>query len=160
MNLDLYDIENTRYLATRAWMMTCTDGRTPAPGQEVTHPRVYGAFTRKLRQFVEDEGLITMAFAIRSMTGLAADFLEIPDRGYLRPGMYADVAVLDRERIQDRATFENPHQYSEGTVHVLVNGTFAIRHGEPTGALAGLPLVRGGGIFGGAADAAPVTAGP
>ena len=81
MNLDLYDIENTRYLARQAWMMTCTDGRTPSPTQNVTHPRVFGAFTRKLRQFVLDERIITMPFAIRSMTGLAADFLHLDDRG-------------------------------------------------------------------------------
>ena len=68
MNLDLYDVENTRYLARQPWMMTCTDGRTPSPTQNVTHPRVFGAFTRKLRQFVLDERIITMPFAIRSMT--------------------------------------------------------------------------------------------
>ena len=99
MNLDLYDIENTRYLARQPWMMTCTDGRTPSPAQNVTHPRVFGAFTRKLRQFVVDEQVITMPFAIRSMTGLAADFLRLDDRGYLRVGAVADVAVLDRDRI-------------------------------------------------------------
>ena len=69
MNLDLYDIENTRYLARQPWMMTCTDGRTPSPAQNVTHPRVFGAFTRKLRQFVLDEQVLTMPFAVRSMTG-------------------------------------------------------------------------------------------
>jgi N-acyl-D-amino-acid deacylase len=146
MNLDLYDIENTRYLATKPWMMTCTDGRTPAPGQEITHPRVYGAFTRKLRQFVLDEGVITMAFAVRSMSGLAADFLRIPDRGYLREGYYADIAVFDRDRIRDRATFEEPHSYSEGVVHLLVNGQFAIRRGEATDALAGKALEREGAL--------------
>ena len=140
MNLDLYDIENTRDLAKRPWMMTCTDGRTPAPGQNVTHPRVYGAFTRKLRQFVLDEAIIEMPFAIRSMTGLAADFLRLTDRGYLREGAFADIAVFDRERILDRATYENPHQYAEGTVHVVVNGRFAVRDGEHTGALAGVPV--------------------
>ncbi len=155
MNLELYDIENTRFLARQPWMMTCTDGRTPAPGQEITHPRPFGAFTRKLRLFVLDEPVITMPFAIRSMTGLAADFLGIPDRGYLRPGMYADVAVLDPERIRDRATFEAPQQYAEGTVHVLVNGTFALRDGRATGALAGLSLVREGGVV--RADGATVS---
>ncbi|NIP56906.1 MAG: amidohydrolase family protein, partial [Gemmatimonadetes bacterium] len=147
MNLELYDPENTRYLAEREWMMTCTDGRTPRPEQAVVHPRVYGAFTKKLRDFVLDEGLISMPFAIRSMTGLAADFLGLPDRGYVRAGMQADLAVLDRDRIRDHATYESPHQYSDGTVHVLVNGAFALRDGEHTGALAGAPLVRGGGVF-------------
>ena len=98
MNLDLYDIENTRYLARQPWMMTCTDGRTPSPAQNVTHPRVFGAFTRKLRQFVLDERIITMPFAIRSMTGLAADFLHLDDRGYLRAGAIADIAVFDGDR--------------------------------------------------------------
>jgi N-acyl-D-amino-acid deacylase len=140
MNLDLYDPENTRYLATMPWMMTCTDGRTPAQGQRVVHPRVYGAFARKLRAFALDDTLLTVAFAVRSMTGLAADFLRIPDRGYLRPGARADVVVLDLERYRDRATFEDPHRFAEGAVHVLVNGTFAIRNGAFTGALAGIPL--------------------
>ena len=142
MNLDLYDIENTRFLAQRSWMMTCTDGQSPAPGQLVTHPRVYGAFTRKLRQFVLDDEVISMPFAIRSMTGLAADFLRLTDRGYIRAGARADLAVFDREAIRDRASYEAPHQYADGTVHVLVNGMFALRDGETTGTLAGRPLLR------------------
>ena len=142
MNLDLYDIENTRYLAQLPWMMTCTDGRTPSPDQVITHPRVYGAFTRKLKQFVLDEHVIEMAFAVRSMTGLAADFLGLPDRGYLREGFRADLAVLDPARIQDRATIQDPQQYSEGTVHVLINGIFAVRDGQVTGAAAGMALAR------------------
>ena len=83
-----------------------------------------------------------MPFAIRSMTGLAADFLRLDDRGYLRVGAVADVAVLDRDGIRDRATYDQPRQPSEGTVHVLVNGRFAIRDGEATGALAGRPIRR------------------
>lgn len=147
MNLELYDDWNTRYLAQKPWMMTCTDGRTPAPGQTQAHPRPYGAFTKKLRDFVLDEGVIELPFAIRSMTGLAADFLGLNDRGYVREGMYADLAVLDRDRIRDRATFDEPQLYSEGTVHVMVNGQFAFRDGEPTGTLAGSPLLRGGEVF-------------
>ncbi|MEJ2206169.1 MAG: amidohydrolase family protein [Gemmatimonadota bacterium] len=149
MNLGLYDAENTRYLAQKDWMMTCTDGRDPGPGQDVTHPRVFGAFTKKLKDLVIDEDLLTMPFAIRSMTGLAADFLGWTERGYLREGYVADIAVLDVDRIQDRATYEQPQQYAEGTVHVLVNGSFAVRDGRATGVLAGRPLVRGGAVFGG-----------
>lgn len=148
MNLDLYDAENTRFLARQPWMMTCTDGRTPAPGQDITHPRVYGAFAKKLRDFVLDEEVIPLPFAIRSMTGLAADFLRLPDRGYIRKGAYADLAVLDRDRVRDRATYEDPHNYAEGAVHVVVNGVFAVRDGEATGARAGRPLIRGGAVFG------------
>ena len=152
MNLDLYDIENTRYLARQPWMMTCTDGRPPSPAQNVTHPRVFGAFTRKLRRFVLDERIVAMPFAIRSMTGLAADFLRLDDRGYLRAGAVADIAVFDRDRIRDLATYDRPQQHAEGTVHVLVNGRFAIRDGEATGALAGRPLRRAARTGGLASD--------
>lgn len=144
MNLDLYDDWNTRHLAAMPWMMTGTDGRTPAPDQPIAHPRPFGAFTKKLSDFAIEEEVISVPFAIRSMTGLAADFLGISDRGYVREGMHADIAVLDPERIRDRATYEAPQQLSEGTVHVLVNGRFALRDGAATGDLAGVPLLRGG----------------
>jgi len=149
MNLGLYDEENTRYLAGLDWMMTCTDGRDPGPSRPITHPRAFGSFTKKLRDLVLDEELISLPFAVRSMTGLAADFLGWTDRGYLRDGMVADLTVLDLDRVQDRATYEEPKQFSEGTVHVLVNGRFAIRNGTTTGVLAGVPLRRGGQVFGG-----------
>lgn len=147
MNLGLYDEENTRYLAQKDWMMTCTDGRNPGPGQNVTHPRVFGAFTKKLDDFVLEEGVITLPFAVRSMSGLAADFLEWTDRGYLREGYAADIAVLDLDAVEDMATYEEPQQFARGTVHVLVNGAFALRDGQATGELAGRPLVRGGAVF-------------
>jgi N-acyl-D-amino-acid deacylase len=143
MNLDLYDIENTRFLATREWMMTCTDGRTPAPGQDIVHPRVYGALPRKIRLFVRDEPIISMPFAIRGMTSLPATFFGVSMRGELREGWYADIAVFDEDAITDMATYEEPHQYSRGVVHLLVNGRFAIRDGHETGTLAGRPIRRG-----------------
>jgi len=142
MNLELYDHENTRVLAQEAWMMTCTDGRTPQPGQGITHPRTFGAFARKMRLFVFEDPVITPEFAIRSFSGLAADFYRLPDRGYLREGYIADIVVLDPDRYRDRSTFEEPLLATEGVVHVLVNGTFAVRDGEVTGALAGVPLTR------------------
>lgn len=142
MNLDLYDDENTRVLAQEAWMMTCTDGRTPRPGQPITHPRTFGAFPRKMRMFAFDEPLLAPEFVIRSFSGLAADFYRLPDRGYLRAGRAADVVVLDSRSYRDRATYESPRRPAEGVEQVLVNGRFAIRDGSPTGALAGVPLVR------------------
>jgi N-acyl-D-amino-acid deacylase len=147
MHLDLYEVGNTRTLAMKEWMMTCTDGRTPHPGQDIVHPRVYGAFTRKLKLFVYDEPAITLPFAIRSMTGLASTFFNVPDRGLIREGFYADIAVFDEPRIRDVATYEDPHHYSEGTVHVLVNGRFALRDGAITGNLAGRPVHRTDGEF-------------
>ena len=141
-NRGLYDPENTRYLALQPWTMTCTDGRTPSPETVITHPRPFGAFTKKLRDYVLDEGFLAPEFAIRSMTGLAADFLGLPDRGYLRPGMKADIAVLDPARIRDMATYEQPQLPAQGTVHVLVNGVFELRDGALTGELAGVPIPR------------------
>ncbi|MDH3734542.1 MAG: amidohydrolase family protein [Gemmatimonadota bacterium] len=145
MNLELYDLENTRFLATRPWMMTCTDGGTPLPDQDVTHPRAYGAFPRKIRLFVEESDDISMAFAVRSMSGLAADFLRLRDRGYIREGMIADLAIFDRDRIDDPATYEAPHQMARGLEHLFVNGEAAVVEGVATGALAGRPLRREGG---------------
>lgn len=140
MNLDLYDIENTRYLATMPWMMTCTDGRTPAAGQNVTHPRVYGAFPRKMRLFAVESDVISVPFAIRSFSGLAADFFGLSDRGYIRPGMKADVVVIDLDRYRDVSTMEDPHHFSEGVVHAFVNGVPAIRDEAFQGVLAGEAL--------------------
>ena len=142
MNLELYDHQNTRRLAQEAWMMTCTDGRTPRAEERAAHPRTYGAFPKKMRHFVFEEALLTPEFVIRSYSGLAADFYYLPDRGYLRDGYVADIAIIDPDRYRDLATFENPKLMSEGVVHLLVNGTFAIRDGEISGALAGQPLLR------------------
>lgn len=142
MNLELYDINNTRVLAQEAWMMTCTDGRTPRPDQSITHPRTYGAFARKMRLFVFEEPVLTPEFAIRSFSGLAADFFRLPDRGYLREGYVADITVLDPDRYRDIATYSEPRQFTEGVEYVLVNGTFALRDGVATSVLAGLPITR------------------
>ena len=110
MNLELYDHANTRRLAQEAWMMTCTDGRTPEPETEMTHPRTFGAFPKKMRHFVFEEDLLAPEFVIRSYSGLAADFYSLPDRGYLREGYIADIAVIDPARYRDKATFDNPRE--------------------------------------------------
>jgi N-acyl-D-amino-acid deacylase len=147
MNRDLYDLANIRYLATKDWMMTCTDGGVPNPTVAITHPRSYGSFARKLRWLAIDDSVITLPFAIRGMTALAASFLGLPDRGLVKEGFAADLIVFDVVKLRDRATYEAPHQLSEGMMHVLVNGRFALRDGKPTHTLAGVPLLRGGRPF-------------
>lgn len=142
MNLDLYDPGNTRRLAIEPWMMTCTDGRTPRPDQPIAHPRTYGAFPMKFRLFVLDEQLLTPQTAVRSFSGLAADFLRLPDRGYLREDYIADLVVIDPAAYRDRATYAEPRLLAEGVEHLLVNGRFAIRDGMATGALAGRAIRR------------------
>ncbi len=142
MNLELYDDANTRFLAQQDWMMTCTDGRTPRPDQPMTHPRTFGAFPMKMRQFVFEQELLSPEFMIRSFTGLAADFYRLPDRGYLREGYRADVVVLDPDSYRDLASFEQPRRLAQGVEHLLVNGQFAVRDGAATGVLAGEALTR------------------
>jgi len=142
MNLDLYDEWNTRYLATQEWMMTCTDGGMPADDR-VVHPRSYGAYAKKLREMVLEDSVISLPFAVRGMTSLGATFLGFDTRGLIREGFSADIAVFDLARVRDRATYDDPHQHSQGTVYVIVNGQVAFRDGEPTGIRAGQPLRRG-----------------
>jgi len=109
-----------------------------------THPRAYGNFSRLLGKYVRDEKVISLEEAIRKLTSLPASNLKIQKRGSLMPGYYADLAIFDPEKIQDHATFEKPHQYSTGMVHVFVNGTQVLENGEHTGAKPGR-VVRGPG---------------
>ena len=85
-----------------------------------------------------------MPGAIRRLTSLPAENLGLTDRGLLEPGCFADVVVFDPARIEDRATYDDPHRYTTGVVHVAVNGTLVVRDGEHTGALPGR-VVRGPG---------------
>ncbi len=108
------------------------------------HPRAYGNFSRLLGKYVRDEKVISLEEAVRKLTSLPATNLKIQKRGSLTPGYYADLAIFDPAIIQDHATFENPHQYSTGMVHVFVNGTQVLENGEHTGAKPGR-VVRGPG---------------
>ena len=108
------------------------------------HPRTYGNFARLLGRFVRDERLITLQEAVRRLTSQPAGNLGIRDRGALRPGFYADLAIFDPATIADRATFAAPHRYATGMRHVFVNGGQVLANGEPTGATPGR-AVRGPG---------------
>jgi len=129
-------------LMRQPWTMTSSDGQLVAKGDGVPHPRSYGSFPRKIRKYVVEEGVVDLPFAIRSMTGMPAAVYRIEDRGVIREGAYADVVVFDLERVYDPATFTEPHQLSEGMVHVLVNGELAIDGEELTGEMAGRVLRR------------------
>jgi N-acyl-D-amino-acid deacylase len=101
------------------------------------HPRSYGTFPRVLARYVRGEPLLTLAQAVHKMTGLPARRLGLGDRGVLAVGAKADVVVFDAARVEDRATYDMPHQYAAGIPHVLVNGRVVIDHGTHTGALPG-----------------------
>jgi N-acyl-D-amino-acid deacylase len=92
---------------------------------------------RKIRRFVLDRGVISMPFAIRSMTSLPAQIMGLKDRGLLRPGYWADVVVIDPELVADKATFTEPHQYPTGMPYVLVNGVAVVDNGKLTSSTPG-----------------------
>jgi N-acyl-D-amino-acid deacylase len=124
--------------AAQPWCATASDGGIAQPGDGPRiHPRYYGAFARKLGEFVRDRQILSLEAALRSMTTLPAEIMGFQDRGLLSEGAVADVVVFDPETIEARATFFTPHQYAAGVDYVLINGAFAVRDGEPTGALPG-----------------------
>ena len=112
-----------------------------------THPRAYGSFARLLGKYVRDEKVIPLEEAVRKLAALPAKNLRLEGRGLLAPDYFADLVVFDPAKIQDVATYEKPHQYATGMVHVFVNGTQVLRDGEHTGAKPGRAL-RGPGLKG------------
>jgi N-acyl-D-aspartate/D-glutamate deacylase len=129
--------EDVRFVMQRPWVATASDGAAKIFSSEVPHPRNYGTFPRKLGYYALGQQVIPLEQAVRSATGLPADILGLEDRGYLRAGYFADVAVLDPTQLIDRSTFEQPHQFSEGIEYLFVNGKIAIAQARLTGALAG-----------------------
>jgi N-acyl-D-aspartate/D-glutamate deacylase len=136
-NMSELDIE---HIMKRDFTMTGSDGSLTPFGEGKPHPRYYGTFPRKIRRYVTERAVVTLPHAIRSMTSLTATVFGFEDRGFIREGMWADIVVFDLDRVQDRATFQEPHQFSEGMLHVLVNGRLAIRDGHFTDELSGLVL--------------------
>jgi N-acyl-D-amino-acid deacylase len=120
--------------------MIASDGEVPIFGKASPHPRSYGTFARVLAVYSREKGLLTLEEAVRKMTGLPAWRLGLRDRGILRPGMKADIAVFDPARVRDKATYENPHQYAEGFARVIVNGQVIFENGAMTAARPGRVL--------------------
>jgi len=140
--------ENLRKKIALPWVSFCSDSASLAPEgvflKSSTHPRAYGSFARLLAKFVREGKLITLQEAIRKLAALPADNLKLDRRGRLRENYFADVVVFDPEKIQDHATYENPHQYATGMIHVFVNGVQVLKDGTHTGAKPGR-FVRGPG---------------
>ena len=136
-NMFEQDIE---HIMRQPYTMTCTDGGLTEMGVGKPHPRYYGAFPRKLRLYVREREVVNWPFAIRSMTSLPATVFGLKDRGVLRPNSWADILVFDPSKITDKATFDMPHQLSEGIAHVLVNGQLGVDTGQFTRKLSGKVL--------------------
>ena len=131
-NMQEYDIET--YMR-QPWVMTCSDGGSP-------HPRKYATYTNKMVKYVNSRQIISMEDMIRRSTGMVADVFGIPDRGYIRQGYFADIALFKPEELKVHSTFADPVNLSEGMHYVLVNGVIAIEAGQYTGVLAGQPVTR------------------
>jgi len=136
------DEDDVRFVMRVPWVATASDGRAYLPGADKPHPRSYGTFPRKLGYYAIKQGNLPLEQAVRSATGLPADILGMKDRGYVRVGQAADLAVFDPEGFIDLASFDDPHQYSEGVRYLLVNGRLAVYRGTATGALAGRALAK------------------
>lgn len=143
--------DNIRKQIALPWVSFGSDEGAPATRPPFTlsnaHPRAYGNFARVLGRYARDEQALSLPFAIRKLSSLPAENLKLRRRGRLAPGYFADVVVFDALTIADHATYEEPHQYATGIVHVFVNGTQVLAGGEPTGATPGR-VVRGPGWTG------------
>ena len=140
--------EDLRMGMAQTWTSFCTDAVARATEGPLSlgkhHPRTFGSFPRILAKYVREDKIVTLEDAIRKMTSLPAQRMGIKDRGILKPGFFADLVVFDPVTITDKATFENPHQYSEGISLVIVNGMPVWENGKFTGNLPGR-VIRGPG---------------
>ncbi len=143
--------DNVKAKIAQPWMTFGSDEGSYANSgiflRSSAHPRAYGTFARLLGRYVAEQQVISLSEAIRRLTSQPAINLKIRDRGLLQPGYYADVVVFDPSNIRDHADYAEPHQYSTGMQHVIVNGTPVLENGEHTGALPGR-VVRGPGWSG------------
>ena len=140
----MMDEQNVRKQIRQPWVSFGSDAASMAPEgvflKSSTHPRAYGNFARLLGKYVREEKVIPLAEAVHRLSGLPATNLGLDHRGFIKEGMFADVVVFDPQTIADRATFEQPHQYSIGVRHVFVNGVQVLKDGEHTGGKPGRAL--------------------
>ncbi|HEY1250567.1 MAG TPA: D-aminoacylase [Thermoanaerobaculia bacterium] len=142
--------DNVKKQVKLPWVSFGSDAGSEAPEgvflKSNPHPRAYGNFANVLGKFVREEKALTLPDAIRKLSSLPATNLGLDHRGFLMPGMYADVVVFDPATIAARATYEKPQQYAVGVRDVLVNGVHVLKGGEPTGNPAGRALKGPGAV--------------
>jgi len=144
----LMDEKNVRKQLKLPWVSFGSDASSLAPEgsflKSSPHPRAYGNFARVLGKYSRDEKIIPLEQAVRRLSSLPAENLKLTRRGALKENYFADVVIFDPAKIQDHATFQQPHQYATGMIHVFVNGVQVLKNGEHTGAKPG-QVVRGPG---------------
>ena len=134
------DERDVEALMRLPYNMHGSDGSVQKLGKGVPHPRNYGTFARVIAHYVRIKGIISLEEAIRKMTSLPAQTFRLRERGMIREGMYADITVFDKELFQDKATFSDPHQYSQGLAYVIVNGEVVVENDQHTGKRSGMIL--------------------
>ena len=139
------DEDDVRFFMKYPYNMIGADGGV-SNGLGMPHPRTYGTNARVLGKYVREEKVISLEEAIRRMTSLAAQKFQLKDRGLLKEGYAADIVIFDEKEVIDKATFENPHQFSAGFKYVLVNGQLVIENGKHNGTKSGTPLYGPGYI--------------
>jgi N-acyl-D-amino-acid deacylase len=127
------DEADVRRIIAHPYAIVASDGRLSLLGEGHPHPRAYGTFPRVLGRYVRAERVLSLEEAIRKMTSMPAERLQLSGRGVLRTGAHADVVVFDAATVSDRATFEQPHQYPTGIEWVLINGTPVVESGKFVG---------------------------
>jgi N-acyl-D-amino-acid deacylase len=129
--------ENVKKQVSLPWVSFGSDEASYTPEgvflKSNAHPRAYGNFARVLGKYTRDEKTMTLQLAIYKLAKLPATNLKLKKRGELKVGNYADIVIFDPAKIKDNATFDKPHQYSEGMIHVFVNGVQVLKDGDHTG---------------------------
>ena len=134
------DEKDVRYVMTLPWAAVASDGSAKIDDGTCPHPRSFGTFPRRIGKYSIEEKVVPLEKAVRSASGLPADILGLKDRGYLKPGLVADVVVFDPETFRDHATFQEPFNQSTGVKWLLLAGNLAIEEGAVILTSAGRPL--------------------
>ncbi len=146
MTIEMMGEEDIRRIMKGRYTMIGTDGWGVAPtgilSFGMAHPRHYGTFPRILGKYVREENLMTLEEAIRKMTSFPAQRLGLTDRGLVREGVWADLVIFNPNTVIDKATFEQPHQFSEGIKYVIVNGIVVVENEQQNESLPGKILKR------------------
>jgi N-acyl-D-amino-acid deacylase len=138
--------DDMKYAMKQDWLMFSSDGGASPILKETDeprtgHPRAFSSQAIVLRKYVREDELLALENAVRMMTSLPADLLQMKDRGLLKEGYKADIAIFNPDTIKDNATFDDARQYSTGTEYVIVNGKLSIENGKYDGALEGKLLL-------------------
>jgi N-acyl-D-amino-acid deacylase len=133
--MDEKDVESLMKLP---YTMHASDGGVQTKGEGVPHPRNYGTFPRVISHYVKEKKVLTLSEAVRKMTSLPAQVFRLKNRGKIGPGMFADIVIFDYKTFKNKATFSDPHQYSQGLEYVIVNGEIAVKDNKLTDKLPGI----------------------